>query len=99
MFRAALEANPNLVAAHNNLGNALADDGKPAEALPHYDFVLGREPWNANALSNSGIALSMLGRYPEAIARLQKAVQLAPNNLNAQRNLAKARSLMEQAGP
>jgi tetratricopeptide (TPR) repeat protein len=99
MFRAALNADPNLLAAHNNLGNALADDGKPAEALPHYDFVLARDPWNVSALSNSGIALSMLDRYPEAIARLEKAVRLAPDNLNAQRNLAKARDLMEQAGP
>jgi len=99
LFRAALDANPNLLTAHNNLGNALADDGRPAEALPHYDFVLAREPWNVSALSNSGISLSMLGRYPEAIARLQKAVQLAPDNLNAQRNLAKARAMTEQAGP
>jgi tetratricopeptide (TPR) repeat protein len=37
LFRAALEANPNLLS-----GNALADDGKPAEALLHYDFVLAR---------------------------------------------------------
>jgi Flp pilus assembly protein TadD len=41
----------------------------------------------------------MLGRYPEAIARLQKAVRLAPDNLKAQRNLAKARAMIEQAGP
>jgi Flp pilus assembly protein TadD len=99
LFRAALEANPNLLAAHNNLGNALADDGQPAQALPHYDFVLAREPWNFYALSNSGIALSMLGRYDEAIARLQKAVQLAPSNEGVQRNLAKARAMREQAGP
>jgi tetratricopeptide (TPR) repeat protein len=39
----------------------------------------------------------MLGRYDEAIARLQKALQLAPDNLNAQRNLAKARAMMQQA--
>jgi tetratricopeptide (TPR) repeat protein len=69
------------------------------QALPHYDFVLAREPWNFYALNNSGIAFSMLGRYDEAIARLQKAVQLAPNNEGAQRNLTKARAMMEQAGP
>jgi tetratricopeptide (TPR) repeat protein len=40
----------------------------------------------------------MLGRYAEAIARLQKAVQLASDNVSAQRNLAKARAMMQQAG-
>ena len=65
--------------------------------MPHYDFVLAREPWNFYALNNSGIALSMLGRHEEAIARLQKAVHLAPDNESAQRNLAKARAMKQQA--
>jgi cytochrome c-type biogenesis protein CcmH/NrfG len=39
----------------------------------------------------------MLGRYDDAIGRLQKALQLAPDNVSAQRNLAKARTMMQQA--
>jgi tetratricopeptide (TPR) repeat protein len=46
---------------------------------------------------NSGIALSMPGRYDDAIGRFQKALQLAPDNISAQRNLAKARTMMQQA--
>lgn len=49
------------------------------------------------ALNNSGIALSLLGRHSEAIARLGKAIRLTANKVSAQRNLAKARAMMQQA--
>ena len=49
------------------------------------------------ALNNSGIALSLLGRPSEAIARLGKAIRLTANKVSAQRNLAKARAMMQQA--
>src|SRR5262245_39552256 len=37
LSKRAIELNPKLAAAHSNLGNALMDLGRPAEALASYD--------------------------------------------------------------
>jgi tetratricopeptide (TPR) repeat protein len=41
--RAAIELNPNVAAAHSNLGIALIDLKRPAEALASYDKALKPE--------------------------------------------------------
>ena len=53
--------------------------GQPDEALRQTDDILQKAPKNAEALTYRGIALSMLGRYEDAVMPLRAAVTLAPD--------------------
>jgi tetratricopeptide (TPR) repeat protein len=48
------------------------------EALGAFDFVLGRQPSNADALFHRGIALVNLKRLEEAVASFRRAIEIAP---------------------
>ena len=50
-------------------------------------------PDSAEAHNNLGIALASQGKLDEAIDQLQQALRLQPAFVDAQRNLAKLRSL------
>jgi tetratricopeptide (TPR) repeat protein len=76
----AIELNPNLKEAYNNLGKILNDLGRPDEALKYLNKALEIDPKYTSALVNRGIALALLGRYSEALEDLNKAVTLDPNN-------------------
>ena len=49
-FRAALRLQPNLAAAHINLGDLLAQDGKDAEAAEHLEEAIRLAPNDDRAL-------------------------------------------------
>jgi protein O-mannosyl-transferase len=77
--------------AHNNLGNALDDEGRTGEAISQFETVLALKPELAEAHSNLGNALSKTpGRLDDAIAQYREAARLKPEYEPAHKNLAVA---------
>jgi Flp pilus assembly protein TadD len=70
-----------------NLGMALSDVGKLAEAEEHLQHLIELAPDHVNARVALGVALQRQGQTARAIEVLQAAVEHAPDNLWAQRNL------------
>ncbi len=73
--------------AHNNLGLALAGEGKLAEAIEHYDQALQFMPDYAKAQNNLGVALAGEGKLVEAVEHYEQALQLQPDYAEAHNNL------------
>ena len=61
---------------HNNLGNALKDQGKLAEAVASYQRALALKPDYAKAHSNLGIALTDQGKLAEGGGKLRAGARL-----------------------
>jgi len=82
-----LSDRPNDVNILYNLGMALSDVGRPAEAEEHLQHVIDLSPDHVNARVALGVALQRQGQTARAIKVLRAAVEHAPDNLWAQRNL------------
>ena len=65
--------------AHNNLGNALVQEGKVDEAIPHLQKALQIRPEFAEARFNLGLAISQKGGVDEAIVQFQEALKIKPD--------------------
>jgi Flp pilus assembly protein TadD len=82
-----LSDRPNDVNLLYNLGMALSDVGRLAEAEEHLQHVVELAPNHVNARVALGVALQRQGRTARALEVLHAAVEHAPDNLWAQRNL------------
>ncbi len=85
LFRRATAADPGHKRAHVNLGLALAQQGKMAEALTAF----GAAVRPADAHSNLGFVLAAQGDRPAAAAEYGKALALDPGHKLARAALAK----------
>src|SRR5262245_23429580 len=65
LLKRAIGLNLKVAAAHSNLGNALMDLKRPAEALTSYDKAIALKPDYVEAHSNRGNALIDLKRPEE----------------------------------
>jgi Flp pilus assembly protein TadD len=61
-FRLALKLTPNSSEAHNNLGIALASQGRLEEAIGEFQLALKLQPQSADAQRNLASALEARGR-------------------------------------
>ncbi len=75
-FRQALQANPEDAKSHNNLGHALAQQGKLEPAIASFRRALKLNPELAAAHYNLGFALAQQGHQLAAIAAFRQAVRL-----------------------
>src|SRR3989475_773042 len=75
----ALAIDPNSPIAHSNLGELLDRQGRPAEAIDHFQQALRTQPDFALAHNNWGMALKGQGRPAEAIDHFQQALRLKPD--------------------
>ena len=82
--------NPTAWVAQNNLGVALGQAGRIAEAIGHLEQSLRLNPEYAKAHNNLGIALERTGKTQEAIEQYEQALRLKPDLVEAQSNLARA---------
>jgi tetratricopeptide (TPR) repeat protein len=73
--------------AHNNLGYDLAHQGRPAEAIAHYQKALKINPDFAEAHNNLGTALLNQGRLEEASEHYHQALDKDPAFAEAHNNL------------
>ena len=85
LFSHVLQATKDNYLAHNNLGLALAAEGKNEEAIAHYLKAIEINPY-CKAHFNLGVALVAQGRIEEAIA----AIKLNPNQQEAHFGLSVA---------
>ncbi len=82
---------------HNNLGNALLQNGKVDDAIAHFKKAMEIQPDYAGAYDNLGIAFCQKGRVDGAIACYQKALQINPADAEACYNLGNALLKVGQA--
>ncbi len=64
-------------------GEALANQGRYAEALQHFDRAIALNPEVAEAWVFRGVMLLHLGEYHLALASCDRAIQLVPDNQEA----------------
>src|SRR5436190_1200340 len=76
--------------ARINRANALAELGRPTEALAEYDRALATFPDHPGALFNRGSALLAMGRHLEAIAAFDRTIAIVPQHAQAWNNRATA---------
>src|SRR5208337_3141021 len=84
----------------NNLGIALAAQGKTDQAIAQYDEALRLKPDYAEAHNNLGIALDAQDKMDQAIAHYDEALRLKPDYAEAHNNLGialEAQGKLDQA--
>jgi serine/threonine-protein kinase len=96
-FTAAVALRSQSPGAHLNLGFALDDQGKPAEAAAAYRRAIALKPDYAEAHCNLGIVLVGQEEWAEAVAAFQRAIALKPDLAEAHYNLG--RTLNHQGKP
>jgi protein O-mannosyl-transferase len=86
----AIACNSDVSLAHNNLGNALATEGKTAEAIEHYERAIQLQPDHAEAHNNLANALMAQGNTIEAVKHYEQAIQLNPGSPEMHNNIGNA---------
>jgi tetratricopeptide (TPR) repeat protein len=69
-------------------GSVALREGRPSDAVAHFERALADNPDRLDALVGLGIAHYRLGAYPEAIAALTDAANRAPDHAGARLFLA-----------
>ncbi len=90
LWRHTVTHNPGCWEAWYNLGVAIADDGRPEEALACYQRAWRIDPSAEKVHNNLGTTLHDLDRTDEAIAHYRQAVGLEPRFAVAHTNLGSA---------
>jgi tetratricopeptide (TPR) repeat protein len=76
--------------AHNNLGAALANKGRVAEAMAQYADAIRLNPAHFRAHYSLGTHLARQGRLDEAIAHFREVIRVVPTSWEAHYNLGLA---------
>jgi tetratricopeptide (TPR) repeat protein len=79
LFRHALAVRPDVPLVYNNIGSALYDEGKYAEAIPYLRKALSLKRAYVDALNNLGLSLWHLGREQEALEQFAAVLQQGPD--------------------
>jgi tetratricopeptide (TPR) repeat protein len=78
---------PHNELAHNNLGGAMATQGRLDEAIAEFRKAIELNPHYAMGHSNLGAALNRKGYSDEGIAQCRWALEIKPNDADAHYNL------------
>lgn len=89
-LREVVQANPNSVEAHVNLGAQLITEGVYAEALSKLEHAVSLRPNSAAVQYDLGLAQIKEKKYEEAIISNRKALELKPEWADAYNNLGLA---------
>jgi tetratricopeptide (TPR) repeat protein len=87
LFSHATAVFPDGYVGQLQLGNALAGEGRFAEAIACYSRALHAKPDLAEAHGNLGVMLAREGNTSQAIAELMEALRLNPESVDAHNNL------------
>jgi protein O-GlcNAc transferase len=87
LLRREIAAHPDLVDAHNTLGVALINQGRPHDALAVFLEAARLDPHSATANNNAANVLGELGRNEEALPYLQKVIDANAGLADARHNL------------
>jgi tetratricopeptide (TPR) repeat protein len=94
-FQQAIRIDPAYANAHNNLGNVLLAQGKPADAIREFAEVVRLQPKSAEALRNLAQAYAIAGDFDRAVGTIDTALRLSPPEPLAS-ELARRRELYQQ---
>lgn len=87
LWRHTIDCTSKNAFACNNLGSALAAEGRNEEAISNYMIAAGMNPDSAEIYYNLGVALVATGRPAEGTKSYQKALELDPRYAEADNNL------------
>jgi tetratricopeptide (TPR) repeat protein len=87
LYQRALFLRPDFEQAHNNLGIALAAQGRTGEAITHYERAIAINPRLPGAHINLGVVLAAEGDPHQALEHYRRALELDPNHAEAHNNL------------
>ncbi|MCX7013363.1 MAG: tetratricopeptide repeat protein [Candidatus Sumerlaeota bacterium] len=90
LFRYNIALNPNSWSAQNNVGHALNEQERWAEALPYLNKSLELNPINFEARLNRGRSLHKTGQIDAAIRDYEEAARLKPLDVKPRINLGAA---------
>ncbi len=89
-FEKAIANNPRLTTAYMGAGDIYRRQGDYVKAEQRYGQAARLEPFNFDAQYLHGLTLQLLDRLSEAVVAYLKALQIQPEDLNANLNLATA---------
>jgi tetratricopeptide (TPR) repeat protein len=87
LYREAIEKDPELASAWNNLGIALFRRARFREAVDAYEKAAKIDPQNADIYFNMGLAHYKLGDFMTARRSFARALELNPDHATARSNL------------
>jgi len=73
--------------AEENISDVLMNQGRPAEATPHFLKALALQPKNPAVLENLGAAYFQQNRLSEAMAKYAEALEIAPDRWSVHDNI------------
>jgi tetratricopeptide (TPR) repeat protein len=76
--------------AHNNLGIALLNQGRIADAISQFQATIRSQPDYAEAHNNLGVGLAQQNQIDAAITQFQEAIRLKQDYADARDNLTRA---------
>lgn len=86
-YQHAVELDPTLTKAQQNLAFAFQNNRDFLKAIETYTKILARDPKNVNALNQTGFTYEMMGKPKNAILYYQKAVAADPKFRDGYYNL------------
>ena len=98
LWREAAEKKPLSWWAAYGLGEALANAGRFAEAVPIYRRAVELRPLHLGTRMNLGISLAQIERYDEARQAFQGALDIDPRHVGALNNLGRLSYLTGRPG-
>lgn len=87
LFQSSLANRPGSTRLHNNIGQAIMESGRWAEAEPYFRAAIAIDPANAEAHNNLGLVLANAGRPAAGATELLEALKHRPNMPAALTNL------------
>ncbi|MGQ9630968.1 MAG: tetratricopeptide repeat protein [bacterium] len=95
-FKKALELDPNLVEAHNDLADTYSfGKNMPGEAVAEYERALKLRPDFWVTYNNLGVTYEKLDRYDEALRELKRSLELKPGSKLVQNNLQRLETILK----
>jgi protein O-mannosyl-transferase len=90
LWRHALACTADNAVAHDGLGNALLEKGRPDEAVDEFQKALEIDPKYGKAHNNLGSILAQRGQLDQAIGHFEKALAFTPGDAMTHNNLGSA---------